>query len=552
MDTRNPACRSRPGSGYVAVWFGFGLLDAIDRLCSSCTPKACIMPGASSSSRHRLSLVPWALATAPIMRLNQRFPITQWRSSKTWLVHLSACVATRLRLRRLVSPPSSSSSIPTQARPTTSPFTLVWLSAAADGIIFLPSSSTAPSLPSTPCSTHALASPANRPRPRASTSNSPKRSSMHVRRQIEPHFLFNTLNSVSALIREHRNDAAVMMIAGLSDFLRRLLADPSRQQVPLAEEMEFAQKYLDIQKVRFVDRLQLAVDVPSDLLVAQVPTLILQLMVENAIKHGIAKRAHGGLVRISASRYKRYTHTLGLQRRPEPSRRQSQPLRHRSHQHAHTPARALRRRLRTRHAQPAARRRRGLRLGSVHRALGALLSADAQKIRTVIVDDEPLARSNLRLLLEPNPAIDIVAECGSGPDAPAVIRRARPDLLFLDVQMPECDGFDVIELLGADLPPAIVFVTAYDHYALRAFEAGALDYLLKPFDNARFDLALSRAKQKIELGKDHPRKFDRLTIKSAGQIAFIALSEIDWIEAADYYAASAHRRTHAPASSQPV
>jgi two-component system, LytTR family, response regulator len=165
------------------------------------------------------------------------------------------------------------------------------------------------------------------------------------------------------------------------------------------------------------------------------------------------------------------------------------------------------------------------------------LPADAQKIRTVIVDDEPLARSNLRVLLERDSTIEIAAECGSGPDAPAVIRRTRPDLLFLDVQMPECDGFDVIELLGADLPLAVVFVTAYDHYALRAFEAGALDYLLKPFDNARFDLALSRARQKIELGKDHPRKLERLTIKSAGQIAFIALSEIDWIEAADYYAA---------------
>lgn len=165
------------------------------------------------------------------------------------------------------------------------------------------------------------------------------------------------------------------------------------------------------------------------------------------------------------------------------------------------------------------------------------MSVDTPTIRTVIVDDEPLARSNLRLLLQRDPSINIAAECGSGPDAPAVIRKSRPDLLFLDVQMPECDGFDVLELLGADLPVAIVFVTAYDQYALRAFEAGALDYLLKPFDNARFDLALSRAKQKIEHGKDHPRKFDRLTIKSAGQIAFVSLSEIDWIEAADYYAA---------------
>jgi two-component system, LytTR family, response regulator len=158
-------------------------------------------------------------------------------------------------------------------------------------------------------------------------------------------------------------------------------------------------------------------------------------------------------------------------------------------------------------------------------------------IRAVIVDDEPLARSNLRVLLQRDPNIDIVAECGSGPDAPTVIRQTHPDLLFLDVQMPECDGFDVLELLSPELPLAVVFVTAYDQYALRAFEAGALDYLLKPFDNARFDLALSRAKHKIELGKDHPRKQDRLAIKSAGQIAFIGLSEIDWIEAADYYAA---------------
>ena len=158
-------------------------------------------------------------------------------------------------------------------------------------------------------------------------------------------------------------------------------------------------------------------------------------------------------------------------------------------------------------------------------------------IRTVIVDDEPLARSNLRVLLERDSTIEIVAECGSGPDAPALIRGTRPDLLFLDVQMPECDGFDVLELLGTELPLAIVFVTAYDQYALRAFEAGALDYLLKPFDNARFELALSRAKHRIELGKDHPRKLDRLAIKSAGQIAFVNLSEIDWIEAADYYAA---------------
>jgi two-component system, LytTR family, response regulator len=159
------------------------------------------------------------------------------------------------------------------------------------------------------------------------------------------------------------------------------------------------------------------------------------------------------------------------------------------------------------------------------------------KITTVIVDDEPLARSNLAVLLRLDPKIEIVGECGSGVDAPALIRNAKPDLVFLDVQMPECDGFDVLELLGNDVPPAIVFVTAYDQYALRAFEAGALDYLLKPFDNARFDLALDRAKQKIKLRKDLPGKLDRLVIKSAGRVSFLRTSEIDWIEAADYYAA---------------
>jgi two-component system LytT family response regulator len=158
------------------------------------------------------------------------------------------------------------------------------------------------------------------------------------------------------------------------------------------------------------------------------------------------------------------------------------------------------------------------------------------KIRTLIVDDEPLARSNITVLLRLDPEVEIVGECGSGADALAEIGSAMPDLVFLDVQMPECDGFDVLERLGKHTPPAIVFVTAYDQYALRAFEAGALDYLLKPFDNARFDRALSRAKQRIQNGKDSPQEPERLAIKSVGQVLFVKISEIDWIEAADYYA----------------
>jgi two-component system, LytTR family, response regulator len=158
------------------------------------------------------------------------------------------------------------------------------------------------------------------------------------------------------------------------------------------------------------------------------------------------------------------------------------------------------------------------------------------KIRALVADDEALARSNLTILLRLDPDIEIVGECGSGAEALSQIRRKKPDLVFLDVQMPECDGFDVLELLGGDQPPALVFVTAYDQYALRAFEAGALDYLLKPFSNARFGKALERAKERVRLGKDRSRKVDRFVIKNAGEVLFLKISEIDWIEAADYYA----------------
>ncbi len=158
-----------------------------------------------------------------------------------------------------------------------------------------------------------------------------------------------------------------------------------------------------------------------------------------------------------------------------------------------------------------------------------------KKIRALVVDDEPLARSNLTVLLRLDPEIEIVSECGSGMEALAKIRNSKPDLVFLDIQMPECDGFDVLEMLGRDLPPAVVFVTAYDQYALRAFESGALDYLLKPFDNARFDLALGRAKERIAHGRGPLRTMEWLPVKSAGKVSFLKISEIDWIEAADYY-----------------
>lgn len=157
-----------------------------------------------------------------------------------------------------------------------------------------------------------------------------------------------------------------------------------------------------------------------------------------------------------------------------------------------------------------------------------------RKIRAVIVDDEPLARTNIMTLLRLHPEIELVSECGSGREALSVIRALKPELVFLDVQMPECDGFDVIEMLGID-QPCIIFVTAYDSYALRAFEVGALDYLLKPYDNARFERTLERAKERIALARNGRQAKRFFVIKATGQISFVAASEIDWIEAADYY-----------------
>jgi two-component system LytT family response regulator len=159
------------------------------------------------------------------------------------------------------------------------------------------------------------------------------------------------------------------------------------------------------------------------------------------------------------------------------------------------------------------------------------------RISALVVDDESLARRNVTVLLRRDAEIGTIAECSSGIDAIEEIRKSKPDLVFLDVQMPECDGFDVLELLGSDLPPAIVFVTAYDEYALRAFDAGALDYLLKPFDDARFGRALIRAKQRLAHHVPRkPRVAERLAVRSQGRVLFLNVADIDWIEAAGYYA----------------
>jgi two-component system LytT family response regulator len=169
-------------------------------------------------------------------------------------------------------------------------------------------------------------------------------------------------------------------------------------------------------------------------------------------------------------------------------------------------------------------------------------------ILVLIVDDEPIARRGVRLQLKGEPDIEIIGECANGLEAVAAIQKFTPDLVFLDVQMPEMDGFEVIEAIGVERMPRVVFVTAYDQYTLRAFEIHALDYLLKPFDRERFLKALNHARSSLERGEINRKlirllddrlasrkPLERLVIKSGGRIYFLNVEEVDWIEAADNY-----------------
>jgi two-component system LytT family response regulator len=168
-------------------------------------------------------------------------------------------------------------------------------------------------------------------------------------------------------------------------------------------------------------------------------------------------------------------------------------------------------------------------------------------LRTVLVDDEAVARRRMRRLLASEQDVAIVEECGNGVEAVTVIRREAPDLVLLDVQMPELNGFEVIERLGDHLP-CVIFVTAFDRYAMRAFDVHAIDYLLKPFPASRFQLALARARERVRMRqtdaglvsliaslKQRSSYLSRVSVKVGGRIVLVDLRTVDWIEAADNY-----------------
>jgi len=178
-------------------------------------------------------------------------------------------------------------------------------------------------------------------------------------------------------------------------------------------------------------------------------------------------------------------------------------------------------------------------------------TSEATKIRTLIVDDEELGRDRIQALLEQQPDVEIIGVCTDGASAVETIERAQPDLVFLDVQMPGMDGFEVIENLDPTRLPAVVFVTAHDGHAIRAFEIHALDFLLKPFDQTRFEKALERARAQLARNKGpaidsrlvslleelrEERKYpERLIVKSSGRVFFVRTEEIDWVEASGNY-----------------
>ncbi len=283
----------------AAIWFGLGLFDATQNV---------FVMRAEGMHHHwgrlfftlLISWLPWILATPLVLRLTSRYPPVQWKRFSTWSVHLAACVSIGIVQAAWVAMWEEWLN-PWALTPGPDPFLQLWRhkfsygllsSLVLYGLILLVD--------------HVLDSREQLARQQTETARLNERLSKAqlsaLRRQIEPHFLFNTLNAIAGLVREKRNDTAVNMIVRLSDFLRRVVEDSDRQQVPLGEELEFTQKYLDIQKARFAERLQFSVDVPQELLPAQVPSLILQPMVENAVKHGIARRVQGGAIRITASR----------------------------------------------------------------------------------------------------------------------------------------------------------------------------------------------------------------------------------------------------------
>jgi two-component system LytT family sensor kinase len=284
--------------GIASIWAGIGLFDALQTVF---TMRSQGMHHAWTALfiTRLLAWLPWALATPLVMRIVRQFPRSRIGNPSTWLTHMGALLGINLvqaawmaGLQLTLNPWAQSGPPPWFGQLVLSGFSYELLPA----VILYASVATIVLM------LDAREGLAREQTHTARLNEQLSRAQLHsLQRQIEPHFMFNTLNAISGLVREQRNDEAVNMVASLSDFLRRTIEGAENAQVTLSSELEYLQHYLAIQKMRFSDRLQVSVDVRGDLLAALVPSLVLQPLVENAIKHGITRRVQGGSIRIAAS-----------------------------------------------------------------------------------------------------------------------------------------------------------------------------------------------------------------------------------------------------------
>ena len=358
---------------------------------------------------------------------------------------------------------------------------------------------------------------------------------LKLRQQLQPHFLFNSLNSISALTGI-APDKARDMINQLSEFLRGTLKKDEKQLNTLKEEIQYLELYLDIEKVRFGHRLQTNILCDDDAQNLMLPAMILQPVVENAIKFGLYDTTGDVLIRIHA---KKIDNVLEVIVQNPYDAETSQPL-----------------------------KGTGFGLASIQRRLFLLFARNdllktekennqfittmnlitqysSKYMNVVIIDDEPLARSIVKEYLQTCTDVNVLAECSDGFEGLKAIQQHQPDLIFLDIQMPKINGFEMLELI--ETPPHVIFTTAFDEYAIKAFENNAVDYLLKPFSKERFNKAIQKYQQQqknvsaekteavLESATQSPTQQNRVVVKDGSKIKIIPVAQIQYLEAADDY-----------------
>ena len=313
--------------------------------------------------------------------------------------------------------------------------------------------------------------------------------------QLQPHFLFNTLNAISSLVVSKQSERATEMIAKLAGLLRNTLSFPEAHLVTLREELAVTEEYLSIEQVRFGPRLAVSLSVSPEAYEAQVPRFLLQPIVENAIRHGIARCPNGGEVAIRAS-------AIEGRLRIDIENDHAEVLLQSGDEGNGLGLANTKTRLEKLYGEQGsvsvttAQNNRflvSIQFPSDHGVIYSFSRSRTMNIRVLVVDDEPLARVGITTRLSTYSDMLVVGECSTGEEARAKIPQVSPDLIFVDVEMPGISGLDLLRELPKEQARCIVFLTAHEEYALDAFNVEALDYLLKPIDDARFAACIDRA-----------------------------------------------------------